>query len=132
MNLIKYYHPRNNHSWPLESLFEPLFERLFNAPSGSSQSPIRYNDTGESYELRLELPGYSQKEINAEIDNDLLIISVTSGESEEDGGEKVNKRSFQLPEGINSTKSKAKLENGVLTVTLPKKAARKPLRIKIG
>jgi HSP20 family protein len=109
-----------------------MFEGLFNAPTDSSRSPVRYNDKGEAYELRLELPGYSKTEVNAEIDNNLLIISVTPKEREEDGDDKVKKRSFQLPEGIDSSKSKAMLENGVLTVSLPKKAARKPLRIKIG
>ena len=132
MNLVKYYHPRNNHSWPLESFFEPLFQRLLNAPTDSNQSAVQYNDTGEAYEIRLELPGYSKKEVVAEIDNDLLSISVNSPENEDNGTEKAKKRSFQLPENIDSRKSKALLENGVLTVTVPKKAASKPLKIKIG
>ena len=131
MNLIKYNHPRNSHCWPLESLFEPLFERLLSVPTDSSRSSVRFNDTGDAHELRLELPGYSKKEVHAEIDNDLLVISVSSGGNEETGTEKIKKRSFQLPENMDSRKSKASLENGVLTVTLPKKAARKPVRIKI-
>ena len=141
MNLIKYKNPRGLNSWPFESLFgspirelsmiEPLFERLFQTPDPSARRSVIFNETDDSYQLKIELPGFSKKDVEVEIDQSLLHLSLVLRGSEKEDDEVETKRSIQLPEGIDASKSSASLENGILTVSVPKKVARKPLQLKL-
>ena len=141
MNLIKYNNPCSRNPWSSESLFasplrglsmiEPLFERLLQTPHPSARSSVVFNESDDSYQLKIELPGFSKKDVEVEIDQNLLNLSlVLRGSEKEDGGVET-KRSIQLPEGIDASKSSASLENGILTVSVPKKVARKPSQLKL-
>ena len=77
------------------------------------------------------MPGFSKKEVEVALDGDLLEVTVHR-QNGEDPEQADLKRTFRLPEGIEQKKSKASLQNGILKILLPKKAAREPLKLKIG
>ena len=84
------------------------------------------------YTSQLAAPGLQKSDFNINIENDYLVISAEKKtEKEETGNEgkftrrEFNyssfKRSFQLDENINREGIAASYENGVLSITLPKK-----------
>ncbi len=89
-------------------------------------------ETKEGYMVHAEMPGVKKENINIEIDrNEVTITAEVRRESEKKEGDKVLRseryygnvyRSFTLPYELDETKSVAKYDGGVLTLTLPKKA----------
>ena len=90
----------------------------------------------KAYEITAELPGMDEKNIELKVSDGML--SITGEKSEEKEEKKKDyylsersygsfERSFRIPEGVDADKIEASFKNGVLTVTLPKKAeAQKP------
>lgn len=93
-------------------------------------------DEGDSYLLEADLPGFDKKDINVDIDGDTLTISAVR-HSEHEEKDKQGKyvrcersygsysRSFDISE-IKSDGIKAKYDNGVLQLKMPKKAVVQP------
>jgi HSP20 family protein len=98
-----------------------------------AQVKIDVKDDGSSYTLHAEVPGVAKEDIHVSIDG--AIVSVRAEVKQQDSQSKDGKllrseryygavsRGVQLPQEVDQTKSKAKYENGVLTLTLPKKQA---------
>lgn len=95
--------------------------------------------SGDAFEMRLEVPGMDKDALDIKIQGNYLEIS---GKREQDvpEGYKVHKterlngtfsRSFTLPDDVDSTRVEAKLKDGVLYLTLPKSEAAKPRQITI-
>ena len=91
-------------------------------------------DTGDAFKLECELPGFKKEDIKIDIENDCLTISAERSSDEKDEKENYVKRerfygsftrSFDVS-GINVDNIEAGYNDGVLTVTLPKKAAEIP------
>jgi HSP20 family protein len=107
----------------------------------SSQIRIDVKEDNDAYTVHAELPGVSKEEINVSIDGNVVSLRTeTKQEKEVKEGEKVLRserfygvmaRTFQLPQDIDQTKSKAKYEQGVLTLVLPKKQASGSQRLSI-
>ena len=97
-------------------------------------------DTGDSYVIDAELPGYRKEEINVDVNDDILTISAekhTENNEEEKNGYIRRERyygsvsrSFNISE-VEAAAITAKHENGVLTLTLPKKKEQIPQSHKI-
>lgn len=97
-------------------------------------------DTGDSYVIDAELPGYKKEEINVDVKDDILTISAekhTENEEENKNGYIRRERyygsvsrSFNISE-VEVAAITAKHENGVLTLTLPKKKEQIPQSHKI-
>lgn len=88
-------------------------------------------DTGDSYLLEADLPGFNKEDINIEFDDDVMTIKAERHSNHEEKDERGNyvrcersygsyQRSFDLS-GINTEGMKASYDNGVLQLTLPKK-----------
>lgn len=85
------------------------------------------NQTDTDYVLTMEMPGVDKKNVNVTIENDQLIISGEQTYKTEDKGlirreirsEKF-RRSFSLGHSVDRENLKAKMDNGILTVVLPK------------
>ena len=80
--------------------------------------------------LELAVPGQKKEDINVELDNDVLTISMeTQSEVDEKQGEYTRrefrytsfKRAFTLPESVNQEDINADYKDGILRFTLPKK-----------
>lgn len=93
-------------------------------------------DEGDHYLMEADLPGFDKKDIHLDINGDTLIVHAErhSKAEEKDQQNRVVRversygsysRSFDIS-AINADGIKAKYENGVLTLTLPKKEATTP------
>ncbi|MHC1592410.1 MAG: Hsp20/alpha crystallin family protein [Candidatus Helarchaeales archaeon] len=86
----------------------------------------------DKYILKMDLPGIDKKDVKIEIEKDRIFeirAEYKTEEEEKDEGYLRRERSqrsyfrrFMLPQEVEADKVQAKLENGVLTVTIPKKA----------
>lgn len=85
-----------------------------------------------NYQLEMELPGYKKEEINAKLENGYLTIEATKQHENEEKDHNQNyvrreryqgsvSRSFYVGDQIKNEDIKAKFENGILLLTLPKK-----------
>ena len=126
------------------SLMDSLFADWLSARPASplvASARIDVTERNGSDEVRAELPGAAKDDIAVEIDGASVSISAkTNSQSEKKDGDKVIysertgesfARAFELPQRVDSAASVAKLENGVLTLTLPKKDAPQTRRLAI-
>ena len=90
--------------------------------------------------LTAEVPGLSDKEVEIKIEDNVLTIQgerKLEKETREENYHRIERaygsfyRSFTLPNYIDEDKIKAEDENGVLKITMPKKAELKPRKVKI-
>ena len=98
---------------------------------GSASFVTDIKDAGDKYIVEAELPGFKKEDIEISVENDVL--TVTASHSEENEEKKEGKyvhrerrygsysRSFDVSE-VECDNIEASLENGVLTLELPKKA----------
>lgn len=96
-------------------------------------------DSGDKLVIAAELPGIKKEDLNVKVQGKYLELSGERKIDIPDGFEKrrierdVNTftRSFTLPYDIDVDKVEAKLENGILTLTLPKAESAQPKQIAI-
>ena len=100
--------------------------------------PVDIYETENDVILVADVPGVAKESLQLDTDNDELTIKGIFQEKV-DGGEKLldecvygeYNRTFTLGDTIDREKITAKLENGVLTLTLPKHEKVKPRKITI-
>lgn len=95
------------------------------------QIKIDVKETNKSYTVHAEVPGVNKEDIQVSIDGN--VVTLRSEVKQQDSSSKDEKilrceryvgavsRSFQLPQDIDQSQAKAKYDNGVLVLTLPKK-----------
>ena len=111
---------------------------------GVAQAPDIKVDLIESngdYKVKAEIPGVRKEDIQIDIDENKLSISAeVKNESEEKNDDRVIRserqygyasRCLWLDSPVDQSRSKARYENGVLEVTLPKKTASAAKRLSI-
>jgi HSP20 family molecular chaperone IbpA len=94
-------------------------------------------ETDQGLTLLADLPGVAKEDLQIDIDRGLLTVQANARSHL--GGESVLcefihgnfYRQFQLPDAIDSEKIVAEMNNGVLTLHLPKSEAAKPRHIEI-
>jgi HSP20 family protein len=119
--------------------FENEIDRWFESALGSGSDsrddghfPLDLYEDAENTYVRAHLPGIARPDINVEIVDGALNISATRKAGGENGGETFAIcRSLSLPDSVEEGKVTATSENGMLTVTLPKKEEAKPRKIAI-
>ncbi len=122
----------------VENMFEDFFAPFtpFSSLSNLSQEGItspRVNlvERDDAFEVEAELPGVRKEDVKVSIDNRRVTIEgEAKRETEQKEGENVvysehstrrYARSFTLPTDVDDATAQAKLENGILMLTLPKK-----------
>jgi HSP20 family protein len=121
------------------SLMDSLFSDWWSGrPTSSlvSRARLDVSERDDSYEVHAELPGAKKDDIDVEIDGACVSISAkTESHAEQKQGERVIysershesfARSFELPQPVESEAASATFDNGVLTLTLPKKKGAPP------
>jgi len=96
-------------------------------------------DAGQEYRVVVEMPGVDKEGLEIEVKDDVLRVrgQRTAPDASarlllnERYANRVYERRFTLGEDIDRDKLRARLEHGVLTVTLPRKAAVQPQRIEV-
>ena len=140
MTLIRYEYPNEsvsefdrmiNRAFSGRGRWPGWSDEFFGVP-GATEIPIDLYDDGENYLVRAELPGVKKADIKLELDNAVLTLS-GERKTKSGGQESVSSfsRSISVGDDVHSEKVKAKLEDGILTVTLPKTEAHKPRAISI-
>ncbi|XP_015898443.3 18.2 kDa class I heat shock protein [Ziziphus jujuba] len=117
---------------------------IVNAPSSSSaretsafvNSRVDWKETPEAHVFKADLPGLRKEEVKVEVeDGRVLQISGERSKEQEEKNDKWHRierssgkflRRFRLPENAKMDQVKASMENGVLTVTVPKEEEKKP------
>lgn len=95
--------------------------------------PVNLYGDDESYYLVAELPGVRKEDIDLKLENAMVEIAAKRKLGEGDDAREFSMtRSVTIGDDVNPDAVSAKLENGVLTVTLPKAEERKPKTIAIG
>ena len=130
---------------PFAEVFPELFRGFFQPARATGGEALELRvDVKESngeYTVQAEMPGVKKEDINVQIDGNRVSISAeVKRESEKKEGERVLRseryygaiaRAFSLASDVDEAKANAKFENGVLTLTLPKKAAPSARRVAI-
>jgi HSP20 family molecular chaperone IbpA len=96
-------------------------------------------ETEQALTLVMEMPGVEKKDISVDLENNILRVDGTIDFAKYDGMEPVYTeynighytRSFTLSNKIDQANISAQLDDGVLTLTLPKVKDAKPQRIAI-
>lgn len=128
----------------LEDLFRGFFVRPVSFeghPSGTGTFRVDVSENDKAYVLRAELPGVKKEDINVTIDGDTVAVSAeVKSEKAVNNGERVLRseryagklyRAFTLGQTMDEASAAAKYADGVLELTLPKKAAVQAKRITI-
>lgn len=128
-----------------DNLFDDMmddFDNVFTSRSpvygkhGKNMMKTDIRDVGDHYELDIDLPGFKKDEIQASLENGVLTISASKGVDKEEESKKGQylrrernfgtcSRSFYVGENITEADVKAKYENGILELSIPKKDAKK-------
>ncbi|OMO90550.1 hypothetical protein COLO4_19057 [Corchorus olitorius] len=126
-------------------VWDPFKDFPFPSSSLTTQSPetsafvntrIDWKETPEAHVFKADLPGLKKEEVKVEIEDDrVLQISGERNMEKEDKNDTWHRverssgkfmRRFRLPENVKMDQVKASMENGVLTVTVPKEEVKKP------
>ena len=144
MNLIRYepWHAVRRARRDLDDLFgDHFFAPLFASGARSRWVPaVDVHEEDAAFVLTADLPGVAPADIDISAENGQLIVrgkrdAVTGNEGE--GYRRTERlsgefeRRFQLPEAADAEAISANSTNGVLTITIPKKAQLQPRRIEV-
>lgn len=109
-------------------------------PPRSYQPAVDVSENEDAYVITAELPGSKPEDVTVELHEGVLTLrgekkSERSGENEHTRWVERSfgsfSRSFTLPSNANGEKVDARFENGVLTLTVPKREEAKPKTISI-
>ena len=156
MKLIRYqtsplFSPGSNYPTlrdEMDRLFDVAFPALSSLQRGGpfgewqSEFPVDLYQDKDAYTVRAELPGFRKEDIGVDVADGILTITghqktetKSSEKKEKDATATVQERrvsrAIALPENLAADKIRAAYENGILTVTLPKREEVKPKQIAI-
>jgi len=107
----------------------------------TAQIKVDVTESDTAYTVHAEVPGVAKEDIHVSLDGNLVTLRAEIKQQDtQTQDEKVLRseryygavsRSFQLPVDIDQSSAKAKYDNGVLTLTLPKKMGNKSQRLAI-
>ena len=119
----------------LDGLFNELLRPGFALDAGAAAEPlplrVDVKETADAYVLTAELPGVKKEGIAVEIERNEVTISAETVRAAAGEGEKWLRtersygkaaRRFALPQELDEARADAKFADGVLVLTLPKKA----------
>lgn len=129
-----------------ENLIDDFFEDFarpvrrsmnYGAPAaGIMKTDVKETDGG--YELNIDLPGYKKEDVKAELNEGYLTISAStesSNDEKDSNGKYIRRerysgtcsRSFYVGEDVTQEEIKAKFEDGILKLFVPKKEEKNEL-----
>ncbi|WP_126446975.1 Hsp20/alpha crystallin family protein [Sulfuricystis multivorans] len=128
---------------PFDDFFRGFFVRPIEMGKGIEAPDMKVDvkEQDKAFLIHAEMPGIKKEDIHVTIDGPVVSISAERKEEKEEkeGGRVLRSeryfgkvsRSFNLGQDIDETTASAKFDNGVLELTLPKKAATQAKRLTI-
>lgn len=128
---------------PLDDLFRGFFVRPvdMNAPASAPAIRMDVTEQANAFLVHAELPGVKKDDIHVHVDgNQVSITAEIKQEKEVKEGERILRaeryfgqvsRTFQLAQDIDDAQAAARFNDGVLELTLPKRAANTSKRLSI-
>jgi len=131
------------------SLFDDFFKDMapgfFVKPLHGDPLPqsikVDVKENGNAYTVQAEIPGVAKEDIHVTVDGNVVTLRAEVKQQDaQTSDEKLLRseryfgsvaRSFQLPVDIDNAAAKAKYDNGVLTLTLPKKVGNGSQRLSV-
>jgi len=133
------------------TLFDPFADFYRTVPArrrpaavtaGYLRPAVDIHERPEAYEIQAELPGVAMENVSVNVEKNVLTIQAERHESTDGTDEKTGfrhverargtfRRAFTLPETVDAEHIDAKLAEGVLRVTLPKRDAPSPRKIAV-
>ena len=130
--------------YPIAHLLNAALENNANVcrPVPASQLTPRTNilEGEQDYRILLDLPGVRNEDLDLSVENDTLTVKAKRSLEVPEGyqsrrteaSDKITfQRSFDLGSSVNADKVGARLEHGILTITLPKSEKNLPRRIEV-
>ena len=104
--------------------------------------PVEIEDKGKNFIVKAEIPGIKKEDLDIELDKNCICINAKKEEEkcEENEEHSYKKSEFRygefsrtvyFPEEVDTDKTEAKLENGILEITVPKRINEKESRKKL-
>lgn len=139
MKLTNYNAPKNRESnvedWFLSPFAGfPALTRYLDPGYFSGHKPLvaEVHEDAENFYANFEVPGVKKENVKLDLNNRMLTVNVDKkirqGQSE---SSYTLTRSISLPDSVNTDKISARLEDGILVVTLPKAEESKPRTIEV-
>lgn len=109
-------------------------------PASAFSPSFEVKETTDQWIVRADLPGVSESDLDVSVHNNILTVSGARHAEDRKEGESYAlyerqygsfTRSFSLPDMADGERIEAKLDNGVLTLTIAKKAEAKPRKISL-
>ena len=133
-------------------LFQREFDGMFNrwrggreGGDGNMLAPygVDIREDADHFYVEAELPGFKKEDVEITLENQTLTIAAQRRDESRQEGKKGELllherrysrflRSFTLPPTVNEQSVNAKLQDGVLTITLNKREETKPRKITVG
>lgn len=98
-----------------------------------AQIKVDVKESGDAYTVQAEIPGVPKEDIQVAVEGNVVSLRAEIKQQDSTSADEKTlrseryygavSRSFQLASDIDQTQAKAKYDNGVLTLTLPKKQA---------
>ena len=131
----------------LQERMNRLFSDQFNGHSGSESltagsfvPPVDVYEDEHGIQLKMEVPGIDEKDIDIRLENNLLTVTgqrQLAKEEKEENFHRIERRygsfsrTFTLPNSVDNEKVSASYDKGVLKIALAKRAEAKPKQIKV-
>jgi HSP20 family protein len=118
--------------------FDDLFEQPLTSPN--FLPPVDISEDDHNIALKAEIPGVKLEDLSITLENNVLTIAGERKFKDEENKENFHRierrygrftRSFTLPAGVDAAKVNATFEDGILSITLPKREEFKPKQITI-
>ncbi|MCU6718223.1 Hsp20/alpha crystallin family protein [Roseburia amylophila] len=122
----------------VDDIFDDVFPfGAYNVPAADNRVAMNTDvkEFDDRYELEFELPGFKKEDIQAELKDGYLIVNAKHQDNKDEKGKDGKyirkeryygsyQRSFYVGNGVTQDDIKGGFENGILTLTVPKKEAK--------
>lgn len=131
MNLIN-WRPKTVSSYrTLPNIFERMVDDnfFFDYDNNDLRPSVEINESNDAFMISADLPGIEKSDIEVKVEENTLILNAKRYIDKSDNNEKIHynerrfgtfSRSFKLPKTVKEEKITAKLDNGVLSIVIPK------------
>lgn len=122
--------------FPQEFSFSGQMQQGQNLPM---RPPVNIKESEEGFEMQVVLPGFSKEQVEIQLEDQFLMVTAETPQSSEEKDHYLTreiktgiwKRRFRLGNQCQTDGIQASMENGILTVFIPKQKSEEPAKSRI-